>query len=698
MFLKTTRRVQRGKRTTVAFSLCLLTAMFAWLSVFKTPSNHSKYSSVKIAVAVDSVDPSDSEWFSAFCEVVDWFFFSGHDISIHVRRGAHDTDVTNRLSSRFKGAKLVVDDRYLTSLREKISTFSAVISHLSLGSIETSSVPKLVSDHLEAAVSVQLHVVLVSNLDFLNCAVPGEAPSLHRECEQISRDGLNILEDPFSHKVFVSEDDLQAALRTCRITKDFSLSMTSFFSSALDLSQSLKTGALVLRTADFVNAGPKEEQTFLVGLHKTCEECLLLDKCVRACDHGRGGCGDGPYELSVFAAVKGTDAELNFLEGYVDDILRQDFHLRWEVVISSTASHHLSVIAKRVWDRRNEVSNHLCIRLVHMRLDPGLYETWDYLVREHTRGNVLQNWNVDDRKHKAALRVKHMILMRQSSASLVSSSVVVSSVPNEIWSEARDHHDKQVWFNHFTGYYGLFSLFQHESGMIASNNYPHNSPMYKRSLHTIYGDFAEKWQAAPLRLDLAPTCSDYHFWTKPLKAGETYFHIGLPVELYFLRRDSHNRRSGQRESEECVRQVASQCLPSFDMKLSYELLPLGRRVLIFFNSEKLDGSGTNEERVLTSAVLKLVQAGFRLLLTFSAEIPTMFAQALPHNVGRQKLDAHENSGGVFWSAILFGDPYHRYPELLRKAGFFLSHSSIQWASKADEFASICETLLRMSAR
>ena len=157
------------------------------------------------------------------------------------------------------------------------------------------------------------------------------------------------------------------------------------------------------------------------------------------------------------------------------------------------------------------------IKLIHLRTDLGLYETWDYMIVKHAAADFLQNWNVDDRKHSAALRMKVNTLINQPAASLVSSAVFVTRTPNQGWLATRDGFDSEVWFGNLDGYYGLFSIFQHTEHSVNSLNYPHNSPMYRRTLHEKYGKFSSNWQRSPLDLHKAPTCTDFHFWTRALK-------------------------------------------------------------------------------------------------------------------------------------------------------------------------------------
>jgi hypothetical protein len=385
--------------------------------------------------------------------------------------------------------------------------------------------------------------------------------------------------------------------------------------------------------------------------HKTCETCAT-SMCLSVCQItvGTDDFIDRTVKLSVFASIKGSEGELQFLSGYIENVFHQDFVPHWELVLSSTDSRCLN----QIWHEINKLQQpkNLRIKLVLLRFDPGLYETWDYIVSEHASAETLQNWNVDDRKHTSALTFKFEALSKQDTAKLVSSPVLVSTKPNEVWNSAIHNDATKTWFGLFEGYYGLFSMFEHGKAMeVLSLNMPHNSPMYKRELHRKYGKFSTHWYTPPLRQDMAPTCSDFSFWVTPLQQGELYYHLNFPIELYYLRLDSHNRAGGASESQECVRQVAHRALHLGSKRLSYGLIPyLRSRVLVVLDSTAFEDILVMQS--LYAAVMGVIYSGQRMHIMSTTKLPDKVLSELPPTVNFGSLE-ERRTATLYQSCVLF---------------------------------------------
>jgi hypothetical protein len=65
----------------------------------------------------------------------------------------------------------------------------------------------------------------------------------------------------------------------------------------------------------------------------------------------------------------------------------------------------------------------------------------------------------------------------------------------------------------------------HDGRIVGSRNIPHNSPMWRKRIHSIVGPFAynQTWQAG---------CLDYSLWLRALLRNRDICHMNEPLELF----------------------------------------------------------------------------------------------------------------------------------------------------------------------
>ena len=141
--------------------------------------------------------------------------------------------------------------------------------------------------------------------------------------------------------------------------------------------------------------------------------------------------------------------------------------------------------------------------------DPGLYPAWNFSI-QNTDGDFLTNWNVDDRKTPWSLEAMRDSLVLNSDIDLVYGDTVVSSVPNEAWSQALTKHtyicnETNSWKD------------------LLQNNNPHCMPMWRRSIHDRFGYFNEDYL----------TASDADLWLKAAKGGSRMKKIDDIMGIYY---------------------------------------------------------------------------------------------------------------------------------------------------------------------
>lgn len=318
-----------------------------------------------------------------------------------------------------------------------------------------------------------------------------------------------------------------------------------------------------------------------------CDDCTTrasMPNCLELCRRHVGRDGSAPAALagtptdhpilSVYLSILGPNEE-RYFDGYARDVLLQQVGAPWELVVASASNTALATF-RDVFDTAFEVAVERgghgelgvlrtapALTTLTMQADEGLYETWDLLIRNYTRGTYLCNWNIDDRKHPQALAKKIAVLARSPKIDVVSSSVIVSNKPNEDWETVMTKSEPDVWFRH-AGFYGLSKLVKTSATtgeLIGPENYPHNSPVYRRSVHKRADFFkAPRILGAHAVGSSAPPCSDWALWSSLARSGGQFWNIPEPLEVYYLRSDSHNRRD-QSVSDKCVETVLSHLKP-----------------------------------------------------------------------------------------------------------------------------------------
>jgi len=412
-----------------------------------------------------------------------------------------------------------------------------------------------------------------------------------------------------------------------------------------------------------------------------CSICSEDDECTRVCEVTKKR--QNNTEVSVYASVKGSESEKSFLVGYLLDVFRQDMLENWEVVLATASTFFFELTIQTLTDLQETMPDSLRIRVVHMEFDRGLYETWDYLISSQSEGRFLQNWNIDDRKHRSAIRFKYNILSTQPLISLVSSAVLVSRKPNEFWYSLHKQKNFEEWFREKYGFYGLHTLFQkNHKGKFSSLNLPHNSPLYRRVLHEKYGTFSAKWQISPLRLDISPTCSDFRFWTLPLQAGENFYHTNMPLEVYYVRKDSHMRLP-ENNIDNCVQQVVSSVFPpskKMTGKLGLDTMST-ERVFLFIKSHEEIASGKN---TILEVVSRILRNGYRLHLLVSETAMDLSRDIFPEDVLISSYQRQENPGYFKFGIFLTDSMIEVSSTQLRTAGFYLPHRKTYHVRNVEE--------------
>jgi hypothetical protein len=257
-----------------------------------------------------------------------------------------------------------------------------------------------------------------------------------------------------------------------------------------------------------------------------------------------------PPKLAVITSL--VDSDESYLASFMDDVQAQTM-TSWELFIASASSAVLGEVRTLLAAR----SPWCHVTILQLESDPGLYEIWDYVARL-AETELLTNWNADDRKKPSALEVKALELDRRPEVAMVSSAILVNFGDVGDWASLSD--SLTAWWagkgDRADGWHldlcDFVKLDEARHKALRTENLPHNSPMWRRSIHDnpMVGTFSGGWSGG------APTCADWALWVRVIFAGLRIWHVGYPLEIYLQRPSSHNRKHPERH-ERCV----SFCLP-----------------------------------------------------------------------------------------------------------------------------------------
>ena len=251
-------------------------------------------------------------------------------------------------------------------------------------------------------------------------------------------------------------------------------------------------------------------------------------------------------QVSIISTVIGRDAK--YTDTWAIDICEQKDRERFQVLaltLSMDVSRYIEQAFTQNTRCRKAIHDGLLVEIVQVGSDPGLYESWDILIQEFASADYIMNWNIDDRK-KVNCILEKLKLIQKHHADVISSAVAVTTTPGESYEEYMNRlsaKQQEYWFTDKRGILNLADFVKtdpHTKRMLREvDNPPHNSPLWRKAIHSKVGTFAE--QVPHRNNQAAPSCSDWTFWVNVCRNGFKILHSDHAFELYAKRDQSHNR-------------------------------------------------------------------------------------------------------------------------------------------------------------
>lgn len=247
-------------------------------------------------------------------------------------------------------------------------------------------------------------------------------------------------------------------------------------------------------------------------------------------DPGRISAGkrDKPAISFVTSLFRGGD----FLNEYLENVLAAAQQAEGEVIIIDANPDDADERVVRDFLESHPAARDY-IDYIHLDHDPGLYACWQLAINR-ARAELITNANIDDRRcqyHTA--RLVQLLDQHPEMAGACGSISCVRTNGEAGWFSLDEN---ELWFygEGITeiGFKDLYRV--NERGEVMSRDVMHCMPVWRKSLHSRYGDFDEESYG---------TSADWAFWLKCSKVGERFIFDEAAFGRYFLNPDSHNRRN-----------------------------------------------------------------------------------------------------------------------------------------------------------
>ncbi|CAG9462704.1 unnamed protein product [Pedinophyceae sp. YPF-701] len=274
-------------------------------------------------------------------------------------------------------------------------------------------------------------------------------------------------------------------------------------------------------------------------------------RCRRLTLHAAAAFNQFHPRLSVLTSLLGPGVH-TFLEDFLADVRRQTAWNKTEVLFGSTLdalvkwpAQDRQRLLRFVFEQRN-------VGLVLFPEDPGLYELWNYMISRFARGEFVTNANLDDRRRYDSWEIKMRSLESDPLLGVVASTVVATDVSTN-WEEGMNRPGAAVWFQDLPDVPLLqpWNFFRFHDNKVRPENFPHNSPMWRKSIHGVCGYFDVSYDPV----------ADFEFWLRCRNAGVLYTIIADPIEAYYVNPSSHNRRTGRSKNAMLISEIVRRHLP-----------------------------------------------------------------------------------------------------------------------------------------
>jgi len=208
------------------------------------------------------------------------------------------------------------------------------------------------------------------------------------------------------------------------------------------------------------------------------------------------------YSLTILTSLyKGGRYTKPFMENITNQTVFSDCELI--IVDANSPENEFEIIEKYTEYYQN-------IRYIRLDQRIGIYDAWNLAIKE-SNSDYITNANLDDLHRSDAFELKIKALIENPEVDVVYSDVFYSFIENLPFNIIA----KGGFRTNYPELADKRTLLQY--------NYPHNSPMWRRSLHDNIGLFNAKYKSA----------GDHEFWLRAAFAGYSFYKIEDVVTSYY---------------------------------------------------------------------------------------------------------------------------------------------------------------------
>ena len=220
------------------------------------------------------------------------------------------------------------------------------------------------------------------------------------------------------------------------------------------------------------------------------------------------------YKLTIFCSIFKCE---KYIEHYLSDISRQTIFSDCELImVDANSPENESKYIKPF------AHSHKNVKYIELDKDPGMYECWNIAVRE-AQGKYLNNANPDDGKHRTFLKEHVRALDSDKSIDLIYCDSLITTLANTSF-------DSNTHISRYS-----FPEFSIEDLIIY--NMPHQSPVYRKSMHDRFGFFNNDYKSA----------ADSEFWLRCATQGAKFKKLNKTLGLYYLNPEGVSTSSENQE-------------------------------------------------------------------------------------------------------------------------------------------------------
>lgn len=227
------------------------------------------------------------------------------------------------------------------------------------------------------------------------------------------------------------------------------------------------------------------------------------------------------YKISSFCSFFKAEKYIN---GYIDDVLSQSIFKDIEFIFLNCNSPENE--EQYILPLTEKFKN---IKYYKLDKDPGLFQCWNYAIKNLCSANLISNWNADDRKSNNSFEILYKEFERNPDLDVVYGQTYISNMLNEKYID-----------NDFNQ---IYPCLPHSFDNLIKNNSPHCMPLWKKSLHDKFGYFDEKY----------PVAADGDMWLKASVGGAKIKMVNHPIGLYYMNPEGNSTK--QNKLKEAINEV-----------------------------------------------------------------------------------------------------------------------------------------------